>query len=93
LTIYSSEKSFSKNISRVDILSRVEAPVLQFFPEYPDLQEQVSGATHWPPFLQPPVHLAESSWEAILRRAATCFCLSVCLCLFVFVLSVFTVEF
>jgi hypothetical protein len=34
-------------------------PVLQFFPSNPGWQTQVSGETHFPPFLHPPVHFAK----------------------------------
>lgn len=34
-------------------------PFLQFFPSYPFLQEHWLGATHLPPFLQPPLQRAE----------------------------------
>ena len=38
----------------------MDLPVLQFFPVNPDWQRQVSGAAQFPPFLHPPLHLAET---------------------------------
>ncbi len=43
---------------KINCDDKFDLPVLQFFPINPGWQMHVSGATHLPPFLHPPLHFA-----------------------------------